>query len=67
MEARSLDGKGNHPGDPGWGEAGTQYLRVATPNYADGLSETVTGPRDPSYRCKEVSQVRSMRDDETLS
>lgn len=44
MEPRSLDGKGNAPGHPGWGEAGAQYLRVATPNYADGLSEMVTGP-----------------------
>jgi hypothetical protein len=48
MEPRSLDGKGNAPGHPGWGEAGTQYLRVATPNYADGLSEMVTGP-SPRY------------------
>jgi hypothetical protein len=48
MEARSLDGKGNHPGHSGWGEAGTQYLRIATPNYADGLSEMVSGP-SPRY------------------
>jgi len=47
-EARSLDGKGNHIGHPSWGEAGTQYLRIATPNYADGLSEMVSGP-SPRY------------------
>ena len=48
MEARSLDGSGNDPGHPGWGEAGTPYPRVAAPNYADGLSEMVKGP-SPRY------------------
>jgi hypothetical protein len=48
MEARSLDGSGNDPGHPSWGEAGSQYPRVAAPNYADGLSEMVSGP-SPRY------------------
>ena len=48
MEARTLDGSGNDPGHPGWGEAGTVYLRVTTPNYADGVSRMVAGP-SPRY------------------
>src|SRR5690348_14890041 len=41
---RSLDGGGNNVKHPSWGEAGTQYLRVAPPNYADGVSAMVSGP-----------------------
>jgi hypothetical protein len=41
---RSLDGGGNNVRHPSWGQAGTQYLRVAPPNYADGLSAMVSGP-----------------------
>jgi len=41
---RSLDGTGNNLRRPDWGAANTQYLRVAQPNYADGISAMVSGP-----------------------
>ena len=41
---RTLDGSGNNLAHPDWGRAGTQYLRVAAPNYADGLGAMVSGP-----------------------
>jgi hypothetical protein len=41
---RSLDGFGNNFAHPEWGQAGTQYLRVSGPNYADGISTPVGGP-----------------------
>jgi hypothetical protein len=45
---RALDGSGNNLARPTWGEAGTQYRRVAAPNYADGKSEMVSRP-SPRY------------------
>ena len=45
---RTLDGSGNNPRHAGWGEAGTQYSRVAPPNYADGIGTMVSGP-SPRY------------------
>jgi Animal haem peroxidase len=41
---RSLDGSGNNADHPDWGQAGTQYARVAPPNYADGVGSMVGGP-----------------------
>src|SRR5205823_12166840 len=41
---RSLDGYANNLRHPDWGEAGTAYLRVAEPNYADGIARMVAGP-----------------------
>ena len=46
--ARSLDGHGNNLRHPAWGRAGTQYLRVARPDYADGIGAMVAGP-SPRY------------------
>jgi hypothetical protein len=46
--ARTLDGSGNNVAHPTWGQAGTQYLRVAQPNYADGIGKMVSGP-SPRY------------------
>jgi hypothetical protein len=43
-QLRSLDGSGNNRQHDDWGTAGTQYLRVAAPNYADGVSKEVAGP-----------------------
>ena len=43
-EVRSLDGSGNNVRHPDWGQTFTQYLRVADPNYADGVSQPVSGP-----------------------
>jgi hypothetical protein len=41
---RTLDGSGNNQFQPSWGEAGTQYLRVGSANYADSKSAPVAGP-----------------------
>jgi hypothetical protein len=45
---RSLDGSGNNVSHPAWGQAGTQYARVAAPNYADGIGQMQAGP-SPRY------------------
>jgi hypothetical protein len=45
---RTLDGSNNNRGNPTWGQAGTQYSRVAEPNYADGYHLPVTG-ESPRY------------------
>ena len=42
---RTLDGGGNNLLHADWGQAGTQYPRAAAPNYADGVSTMVSGPR----------------------
>ncbi len=44
FEVQSLNGSGNNQANPGWGEVGNEYSRVAPTNYADGLSEPVAGP-----------------------
>jgi hypothetical protein len=41
---RSLNGNGNNIGHPDWGEMGKPYVRVAKPNYADGLGRMVDAP-----------------------
>ena len=41
---RTLDGNANNLQHPDWGQAGTAYVRVAQPNYADGRSKPVNGP-----------------------
>ena len=41
---RSLDGSGNNVLHSDWGQAGTQYLRIAPANYADGVAQMVAGP-----------------------
>ncbi len=43
---RSIDGSGNNIGNPTWGDAGSQLLRVAAPVYDDGQSIPRGG--DPS-------------------
>ena len=40
----SLDGSGNNLFHPTWGEAGTNYLRLAPANYADHIATMVAGP-----------------------
>jgi hypothetical protein len=42
--SRAMDGSGNNAGNTSWGQAGTQYIRVAPANYADGVAKPVTGP-----------------------
>jgi hypothetical protein len=44
FEVRTLDGLGNNRVQVTWGEAGTPYLRVAAPAYADGVATTPDGP-----------------------
>jgi Animal haem peroxidase len=44
VPVQSLDGSGNNLVNPQWGVAGTPYLRVAPPRYADGIGEPVAGP-----------------------
>lgn len=44
FEAESLDGAGNNPTHPGWGEAGGEYQRIAPARYVDGAGEMVAGP-----------------------
>jgi hypothetical protein len=48
FSGRTLDGSGNNAAHPTWGQAGTPYLRVAAPNYADGIGKMVSGP-SPRY------------------
>ncbi len=44
LALRSLDGAGNNRAHPAWGEAGTNYVRVARANYADGRAVARSGP-----------------------
>jgi Animal haem peroxidase len=44
VEWRSLDGSRNNLAHPDWGKAGTAYLRVGEPNYADGIGGMAAGP-----------------------
>ena len=44
LPIENLDGTGNNLLHPEWGNAGTNYLRVADANYADGRSTMVAGP-----------------------
>ena len=44
FQIRPLDGSGNNIQHPDWGKSGTQYIRVAPANYADGISQPVSGP-----------------------
>jgi hypothetical protein len=41
---RTLDGSSNNANHTDWGRAGTQYARIANPNYADHKSAMVGGP-----------------------
>jgi hypothetical protein len=42
--ARSLDGSGNNAAHSAWGMAGSNYIRIAAANYADGKAAMVSGP-----------------------
>jgi hypothetical protein len=46
--SRSLDGTGNNPAHPAWGQAGTPYVRIGEPNYADRVGAMAGGP-SPRY------------------
>ena len=47
-EPRPLNGYGNNVAHPQWGQAGSPYVRLAAPRYANGISEPVGGP-NPRY------------------
>ena len=40
----TLDGTANNLRHPGWGSAGSRYVRVAPPRYADGVGRMARGP-----------------------
>ena len=40
----TIDGTGNNPAHPTWGAAGTEYVRDARSNYADGIATMAAGP-----------------------
>src|SRR5262245_5915322 len=48
FSGRTLDGSGNNAAHPAWGKPGALYSRVASPNYADGKGQMVSGP-SPRY------------------
>jgi hypothetical protein len=48
FEARSLTGAGNNLEHPGWGAAGTPYVRLSPADYADGIGAMQGGP-SPRY------------------
>ncbi len=54
---RTLDGSGNNVVHSDWGQAGTQYLRVAAPNYADGVAQMVAGPPSRYISNREFNDV----------
>ncbi len=53
-EVRSIDGTGNNLDDPLLGSAGTEFRRLADPDYADGVAEP-SGADRPSAR--EISNI----------
>jgi hypothetical protein len=44
----NLNGAGNNRAHPSWGQAGTRYLRLTAPRYANGIGQMVSGP-NPRY------------------
>lgn len=59
---QSIDGTGNNLAHPLWGSAGSDFLRVAPAEYADGIS-TPAGPDRPNARL--VSNTLAAQDDAT--
>ncbi len=46
--AESLNGSANNRSHPSWGKAGSAYLRLTRPRYADGIGRMPAGP-NPRY------------------
>src|SRR3954454_2241517 len=44
VEWRTLDGSANDLAHPNWGRSGTPNVRVARPEYADGVAAMAAGP-----------------------
>lgn len=56
LEARSLDGIGNNPNNPGWGAVGASFVRIADNSYTDGVEDMARArPLTPG----EVPQTRT--------
>lgn len=60
----SIDGSGNNLANPTWGATGTQYLRIANAEYADGIS-TPAGADRPSARA--ISNALATQGADTLT
>ena len=58
FETRTLDGSRNNERHPDWGRSNTEYLRVAAPNYADGVARPVGGP-SPRYVSNRIFNDKS--------
>ena len=43
-QVRTIDGTGNNPGQPSWGAANTQLLRVSPAQYVDGIGNVLIEP-----------------------
>ena len=56
FEVESLNGYGNNLAHPTWGEAGSEYQRLAPARYADGMGEMITGP-NPRYISNRIMQL----------
>ncbi|MEZ6112010.1 MAG: peroxidase family protein [Pirellulaceae bacterium] len=58
-EPRSVDGTDNNPENPEWGSTDSAYLRITTPEYADGISEPAGADR---LSAREISNIVSVQD-----
>ena len=53
----SLDGRGNNPFHPGWGQANQPYSRVGPAHYADGVGAPESGPNTRWISNRIISDV----------
>lgn len=53
----SLDGRGNNPFHPSWGQANQPYSRVGSAHYADGVGAPVAGPNARSVSNRIIGDV----------
>ena len=60
----SVEGSGNNVANPNWGQAGTDYIRVAPAAYSDGVS-TPAGADLPGARA--ISNALSDQDGQTTT
>lgn len=62
-EFRSIDGSGNNIANPSWGQAGGSFIRLAPPEYTDGISSPAGADR-PGAR--EISNALADQGDEDV-
>jgi Animal haem peroxidase/Cellulose binding domain len=53
----SLDGRGNNPFHPSWGQSNQPYSRVGSAHYADGVAAPVAGPNARSVSNRIIGDV----------